>query len=252
MISDLINPSNRITLMLTRTVLIYFFTLIAVRVMGKREIGELTPFDLVVSIMMAELGAVVIEDHQAPLMHAIVPIITLSSAQILISYLSLKSEKIRKFLNGRPSILIKNGEIAEEKMKDSRFSIHDLMAQLRANGIFNIADVEFAILETSGDLTVIPKSQKRGLTPEDLNIETEYEGIPAILINDGEINHTNLAKVDLDQEWLESELEKKGIDQVNDVLLATLDTTGELYLSTRNAKDLTTRVKQAIPDHFQD
>ncbi|SDC59913.1 MULTISPECIES: YetF domain-containing protein [unclassified Candidatus Frackibacter] len=241
---------KEIYIMFGRTVFIYIFTLLAVRVMGKREIGELTPFDLVVSLMIAELGVILIEDHQAPLIHAIVPILSLSAFQLIISFLSLKSEKMRKLLNGSPSILIKNGEIVEDEMKNSRYNIHDLMAQLRESGTFNIADVEFAILETSGTLTVMPKSQKRGITPEDLDLDTDYEGIPAIVINDGKINHKNLKKLDLNEEWLMSELKKQGVTKIKDVLLATLDTTGELYVTTKNAKELTKRIMDSIPDSF--
>jgi uncharacterized membrane protein YcaP (DUF421 family) len=241
---------KEITTMFGRTVFIYVFTLLAVRIMGKREIGELTPFDLVVSLMIAELGVVLIEDHSAPLIHAIIPIISLSGLQIIISFLSLKSESVRKLLNGSPSILIKNGEIVEDEMKKSRYNIHDLLAQLRENGIFNIVDVEFAILETSGDLTVLPKSQKRGVTPEDLDLETDYEGIPAILINDGKVNHSNLNKVGLDEDWLIKQLQSNNINQIKEVLLATLDPTGELYITTKNAKQLKERIIDSIPDTF--
>ncbi|MBM7623864.1 YetF domain-containing protein [Sporohalobacter salinus] len=247
---EALTNTGRIGTMFGRTIFIYIFTLIAVRLMGKREVGELTPFDLVISLMIAEVAAVVIEDHQAPMIHAIVPIITLSGLQILISFLSLKSEKMRQLLNGSPSILIKNGEIIEEKMKTSRYTIHDLMSQLRENGIFNIQDVEFAILETSGDLTVIPKSQKRGVTPEDLGIDTEYEGIPSILINDGKINYNNLNQVGMSKEWLLNEVEKQGIEDIEDVLLATLDTTGELYVTTKNADKLSERIMDTIPENF--
>lgn len=243
---------GEIMTMFSRTLLIYIFTLVAIRIMGKREIGELTPFDLVVSLMIAELGVILIENHQAPLIHAIVPIMTLSGLQIGISLLSLKSEKVRKLLNGSPSILIKNGEIVEEEMKRSRYTIHDLMTQLRENGTFNIADVEFAILETTGDLTIIPESQKRSVTPEDLDIDTAYEGIPCILINDGKINHTNLNKVDLNEDWLLNELNQQGIDRIEDVLLASLDTTGELYVTPKNAdQQLKEKLLDTIPEKFQ-
>lgn len=248
---DTLIDTGRIGTMFGRTVSIYVFTLIAVRLMGKREVGELTPFDLVVSLMIAEVAAVVIEDHQAPMMHAIIPIITLSGLQILISFISLKSETLRQFLNGSPSILIKNGEIIEEKMKSSRYTIHDLLSQLRENGIFNIQDVEFAILETSGDLTVIPKSQKRAVTPEDLNIDTEYEGIPTILINDGKINYSNLEKIGMSKEWLLNKLKEHGVESIEDVLAATLDTTGELYITTKNSDKLSERIMDTIPDKFQ-
>jgi uncharacterized membrane protein YcaP (DUF421 family) len=201
--------------------------------MGKREVGELTPFDLVVSLMIAELGVIVIEERNTKLIDAIVPLLTLASIELIVSYLSLKSSIIRRLINGTPSILIRNGKIDEQEMRKSRYSIHDLLMQLHENSIFNPSDVEFAILETSGDLTVIPKSQHRGLTPDDLGISTDYEGVPTLLITDGEVNQNGLADVNLDETWLLKELEKRGIKGFKDVMLAVLETDGNLYLSVR-------------------
>ncbi|TDX48213.1 DUF421 domain-containing protein [Orenia marismortui] len=215
-----------------RTIFIYFLTLTAMRLMGKREIGELTPFDLVVSLMIAELGIILIEDKSASISDAIIPIATLASVEIIMSYLSLKNKFIRKLINGEPTILIENGKIREEAMSKSRYTIHDLFTQLRENSIFNISDVEFAVLETSGDLTVIPKSQKRGLTPEDLGLSTEYEGLPTLLITDGVVNYKGLEAVNLDKKWLLSQLEQRGISRPQDVLLAVLETNGNIYIST--------------------
>ncbi|AGB41095.1 putative membrane protein [Halobacteroides halobius DSM 5150] len=216
-----------------KTLFIYFVILLAMRLMGKREVGELTPFDLVGSIMIAELGVLVIETEDASILEGLIPIFTLAGIEIIISYFTLKSSFMRELINGNPSILIKNGEIMVEEMRSSRYTIHDLLAQLRENGIFNISDVEFAVLENSGQLTVLPKSQKRGVTPQDLGIETEYEGISRVLIDDGIINQEGLEKSKLDKKWLLNELQKRNINDPQEVILATLETDGNLYISTK-------------------
>ena len=219
--------------MFFRTLLIYFMILVGMRLMGKREIGELTPIDLVVSLMIAELGVLIIEDKNIGLVKGIIPIFTLVGVEMLISYLSLKNDVIRKLVNGTPSVLIKNGEIMKEEMRRNRYTTHDLLTQLREKDIFNISDVEFAVLETSGELTVIPKSQKRNLTPEDLGLETEYEGLPIVLIEDGSINYNALEEVNLDKQWLTTELKKRMIADISEVLILAIETNGNLYLSTK-------------------
>jgi uncharacterized membrane protein YcaP (DUF421 family) len=203
------------------------------RLMGKREIGELTPIDLVVSLMIAELGVLIIEDQSIGIVKGIIPIFTLVGIEILVSYLSLKNDLIRKVVNGSPVVLIKNGEIMKEELVHNRYTIHDLLTQLREKEIFNISDVEFAVLETSGELTVIPKSQKRSLTPEDLGLDTNYEGLPLLLIEDGKINDDALNNIDLDKKWIIEELRKRGIDDPAEVLVLALETDGSLYISSK-------------------
>ena len=219
--------------MFFRTLLIYFMILVGMRLMGKREIGELTPIDLVVSLMIAELGVLIIEDKSIGLFKGVIPISTLVGVEILVSYLSLKSDLIRKLVNGTPAVLIKNGEVIKEEMRKNRYTTHDLLTQLREKEVFNISDVEFAVLETSGELTVIPKSQKRSLTPEDLGLDTDYEGLPVVLVEDGKINQAALENVSLDKKWLIEELKKRKIDDISEVLILALETDGNLYLSTK-------------------
>ena len=219
--------------MFFRTLLIYFMILVGMRLMGKREIGELTPIDLVVSLMIAELGVLIIEDKSIGLFKGVIPISTLVGVEILVSYLSLKSDLIRKLVNGTPAVLIKNGEVIKEEMRKNRYTTHDLLTQLREKEVFNISDVEFAVLETSGELTVIPKSQKRSLTPEDLGLDTDYEGLPVVLVEDGKINQAALENVSLDKKWLTEELKKRKIDDISEVLILALETDGNLYLSTK-------------------
>lgn len=210
-----------------RTILIYFIVLVVVRLMGKREIGQLSPFDFVVAIMIAELAVIPMESPGIPLWHGIIPLLILAFLEIAISYIALHSHRVRSFLDGEPQIIIKNGQILKKEMRKSRYNLDDLMAQLREKGYPNIKDVEFGILETSGELSIIPKSQKRPLTPADIDVETGYEGIPIVLIMDGVVIHAGLEKCGLDEAWLAEQLKEKGY-RLCEVFLAILDTQGEL------------------------
>lgn len=216
-----------------RTSLLYAILLIMVRIMGKRELGQLSPFDFVVAIMVAELAAIPMEDGAIPLRNGIVPIITLVVLQITLSYLVLKNEWIRKLVNGTPTVVIKNGVIQIKEMRKSRCTMNDLLASLREKGIYDMADVEFAVLEASGHLTVIPKSQKRPVTPRDLHLNTPYEGLPTPLIVDGNIHHDKLEEINLNEEWLMGELEKQGIISVKDVIFASINTYGDVYVAKK-------------------
>ncbi|AZR73160.1 hypothetical protein BBF96_07040 [Anoxybacter fermentans] len=219
-----------------RTFFLYFLLLVMIRIMGKRELGQLSPFDFVVAIMIAELAAIPMEDESIPIINGILPIVILVILQILLSYLTLKNETIRRWINGSPSILIKNGKIQTKEMKKARCNINDILESLRKKNIFDISDVEFAILETSGQLSVMPKSQKRPVTPEDLGIPTSYEGLPTPLIMDGKINHKNLLEINLTEEWLRDQLRKQGVQSVEDVVFASLNTKGELFFATKEQK----------------
>lgn len=219
-----------------RTLLLMTFVVIVMRIMGKRQIGQLQPFELVVAIMISELAAFPIQNTGIPLVNGIVPILTLLAVQIAFSIASLKSTKARALICGRPKILIENGKINEENLRSEMYTLNDLLEHLRIKNVPNIADVEFAILETNGQLSIIPKSQKRPVNPEDLKLDTKYEGLPLDLVIDGEINQKNLAKANLSKEWLESELKKLGVDSIEDVLFASLDTEGKLYYQAKLAE----------------
>jgi len=213
-----------------RTILIYFLVLIIVRLMGKREIGQLSPFDLVVAIIVAELAAIPMESTGIPLWKVILPMATLAFLEVLLSYLALHSSLLRKILDGQPQIIIRNGHISKKELRKARYNLNDLLAQLREKGLVNIADIEFGILETSGKLSIIPKSQKRPVTPEDLGLATRYEGLPAVLIADGIIVKSGLEKAGLDEIWLKKQLEGENM-QIKDVFLALLGTDGKLFIN---------------------
>lgn len=216
-----------------RPIILYFYLLIMVRIMGKRELGQLSPFDFVVAIMIAELASIPMEDTSIPLINGVIPILILVILQIFISYLTMESTSIRRLINGAPSIVIKNGKIQTDELKKARCNINDLLESLRKKDVFEINDVEFAIMEPSGELSVIPKSQKRPITPEDMGLSTQYEGLPIPLILDGKIKYESLQEFDLDKSWLMNEMHKQGIVDVKDVMFASINTKGDLFFAKK-------------------
>ena len=218
-----------------RTLILYAIVFITMRILGKRQIGQLQPFELTIAIMISELASVPMQDSAIPLLNGIIPILTLIIAQIALSFISLKSVRARGLICGKPRVLIENGKIIEENMRKEMYTLNDLLEQLRINNVGNIADVEFAILETNGQLSVIPKSQKRPVTPQDLNISTKYEGLTYDIIIDGKVMSRNLKKINLDEEWLRNKLKSLGVNDVKDVFFASLDTEGNLYYQVKNS-----------------
>ena len=219
-----------------RAFILYAVVVIVMRVMGKRQLGQLQPFELVVALMIADLAAVPMEDSGRPLLSGILPIAALLLAELTLSYLSLKSEQIRAFVCGSPSIVIENGKINCRELEKQRINLNDLLEQLRSKDIPNPADVEYAILETGGQLNVIPKSKKRPATPEDLNIAVPKNGIPLTLIMDGHIHHQNLAKANLDIPWLNKQLEDRNL-RAKDVFFASLDAGNRLEIQAREGRN---------------
>lgn len=194
------------------------------RISGKQQIGQLQPYELVVAIMIADLVAIPMQNKGMPLVSGIIPILTLLVSQLFLSYLSIKSLRARAIICGIPTILVENGKILTSQLQKERYNINDLLEELRVKGYPNIADVEYAILETNGSLSVIPKSNKRPVTPQDLNLTPQYEGLPLPIIIDGRIMHQNMQKAGIDMEWLNAQLKMWKIQNVKEVLFASLDT----------------------------
>ncbi len=220
-----------------RALVLYIIVVITMRLMGKRQIGQLQPFELAIAIMISELAAVPMQNTGIPLINGIIPILTLLVAQLAMSLLSLKSMRARTLICGKPSILIEKGMIKENELRKELYTIKDLLEQLRIKNYPNIADVEYAILETNGQLSVIPKSQKRPVNPQDLDIKTDYEGISTDVIIDGEIITSNLKKAGKNRQWLEQEIHKQHIRQPEDVLFACIDSSGKLICQAREKGD---------------
>ena len=218
-----------------RSIVLYIIVLIVMRLMGKREIGQLQPFELAISIMIADLASTPMADPGIPIINGIIPILALLVMHLTISILNIKSIKARQILCGKPSILIYRGRIDEKMLKKERFTINELEERLRASNVVNIGDVEYAILETSGQVTVIQKSNKRTTTPEDFGIEPEYEGITYDLVLDGKVMYENLKKVGKDYNWLKKQINKFGIEP-EQALIVTIDGKGEIFCQEKNIK----------------
>lgn len=216
-----------------RTLILYFLVVLVMRLMGKRQIGQLQPFELVVAIMLSELAAVPMQDRDLPLSTGIIPILTLLLVQVSLAFFSLRSQRFRRFLCGTPSVLIENGRIRQRELTRLRYTLNDLLEQLRTKNFANLEDVEFAILETNGNLSVIPKSQRRPLNPADLGVSTKYEGLPLDLIIDGNINRDNLRYSRLNEAWLREQIAAHGMSGPEQVFFATLDTEGHLYFTKK-------------------
>ena len=221
---------GRLKLLVTffRAILLYIIVLIVMRLMGKREIGQLQPFELAISIMIADLASIPMTDTGVPISNGIIPILGLLVMHLVISVVNLKSIKAREIICGKPRILIYRGRIDEKALKKERFTINELEERLRGNNVVNLGDVEYAILETSGNITVIQKPEKRNTIPEDFNIVPDYEGISYDLVVDGKIMDENLKKLGKNYQWLKKQVEKFNI-RTEEALVVTIDGKGQIF-----------------------
>ena len=220
-----------------RTIILYTLVVTALRLMGKRQIGELQPSELVVAIMISDLATVPMSEVGVPLLYGIIPIFTLVISEIMISYISLRSEKVRILLSGRPQILVRNGKLCFKEMKKCRVNIDDLIEELRKAGYYSLSEVETVILETGGSITVIPAPGAMQATLDDLNIKKEATKLPFIYIADGKIRTNELERSGKSQKWLGSMLKKSGISSADEVFIMMEDSNQKIYLQKRKDKN---------------
>ena len=218
-----------------RSIILYIIVLVVMRLMGKREIGQLQPFELAISIMISELASIPMTEVGIPISNGIIPILGLLLMHLIISFINIKSIKMRELICGKPSILIYQGRIDEKKLKKERFTINELEEKLRSNNVMDIGDVEYAILETSGDISVIQKPDKRSVTPEDLNIMPDYEGITYDLVVDGKVLYENLKKIDKNYDWLKRQTNKFQM-MPEEALLVTINGKGRMFCQKKEDK----------------
>ena len=211
-----------------RSIVLYIIVLIVMRIMGKREISQMQPFELAISIMIADLASIPMTEVGIPIFNGIIPILGLLVMHLIISVINIKSVNLRKIMCGKPSILIYRWKIDEKVLRKERFTINELQERLRRNNIFNLGDVEYAILETSGEITVVQKPEKRGTIPEDFNIIPEYEGIAYDLVVDGKVMEKNLKKLGKDYNWLKKQLEPFKI-KPEQALVVTIDGKNQIF-----------------------
>ncbi|MCM3746682.1 DUF421 domain-containing protein [Paenibacillus pasadenensis] len=243
-----------IGMLMLRTVLIYFVVFLIMRMMGKREIGKMSVFDLVISFMIAEIAVLVIEDTDRAMLEGIVPMVVLMVVQVVIAFISMKNRRVRLLFDGKPSVIIENGKLNQAEMKKQRYNLDDLLQQLRENQVARVADVEFAILETSGKLSVIEKEKEQeqgnrssasdsagkfsNVTPPKMELPVSYrfETLPIPLIMDGKVLDHNLEKLEKNRFWLKQQLRKFNATNYSEVFFCSVDHKGELFVDVKNKK----------------
>lgn len=227
-------------IIILRTLLIYIVVFLVMRIMGKREVGKLSVFDLVISIMIAETAVFILEDIKKPILEGLIPMLTLVVVQIFIAYISLKSRKLRLLIDGEPSILIENGRINRDEMRKQKYNLDDLLLQIRQSKVKSLADVEFAILETTGKLTVMAKSD--GYSAEaDADQESRrgestkirFEGLPILLIMDGKVQEENLVKIGENRFWLKKKIQEQGASDFKNVFFCSIDHNGKVFVNKK-------------------
>lgn len=206
------------------------------RIMGKRQVGEMQPYELVVAVLIAELAAIPMEDTDIPLINGLIPIVVLLVVQVALSELALFSERARKIICGTPSILICQGEIMEDELRRLRVNLNDLLEQLRCKDFPNVKDVAYAILETNGQLSVIPKAGLGPLTAQDLNLSPPGGGLPINLILDGLVNIHNLELAGITMDELVEVAKQHGASDLRQVFFANVDETGHIHMQLKKGR----------------
>lgn len=212
---------------------VYTATLLLSRMLGRKLVSQMTFFDYIVGIMIgsASVNAVTFEDN--PPLYAFVMLVVICFLTYLIDYIHMKSIRFHKLVDSEPVLVIEKGKIIDKNMKKIRLSVEELNMMLRENSYFNISDVESAIMESNGQLSVQPKSEKQPLTPSDIYLNPPYKGLTRDVIIDGKVMENNLKYIQKDEHWLKKQLIGYGVHELSDVFYAGLDTSGNFYVSKR-------------------
>lgn len=223
------------TINLIRAAIIYVFIIAAVRLMGKRQVGQLKPHELVITILLSAVAVIPLEENSMPLANCLVPILFFISFEILTSVISMKSIKFRNFIQGRPIFIIRNGKLEQEKLRELRFTVDDIVDALRQKDIFDLSEVQDAVIETNGSVSVLAKSDCRPVTPKDLNIKVKEKGIPITIVMDGKPVNEYFNEYKINQSEIELVLQKCDCD-VKKIMLLTIDDSGNIFLIEKGAK----------------
>lgn len=218
-----------------RSLILYAIVIFSVRLMGKRQLGELQPGELVITILISNIATLPIENTSLPLLPGMLPILTLVCLEVIVSFITMKSKRLRKLVSGSPKIVIRDGEIIQQTMLDLRLTIDDLLMSLRSNQIFDPSEVQFAIVETTGAISVYPKAAYRNVVQEDIGLRNKSENPPCVVISDGAVMEKALGSIGRDVKWLEKELKRKNMT-VNRTFLAMADSSGVSVLIKKEEK----------------
>ena len=218
-----------------RAIVIYVFVIIAVRLMGKRQVGELKPHELVITILLSAVALIPLEENSMPLANCLVPILLFISMEIIVSVISMKSLWFRNLLQGRPIFIIRKGKLDQKKLSEMRFTIDDVIDALRQKDIFDLSEVEDAVIETNGSISVLPKAENRPLTPKDMNITTKDNGIPITIVMDGKPVKEYFNEYKIDDKRIELVIRNTQKD-VSKIMLLTIDDKGNTFLIEKENK----------------
>ena len=219
-----------------RTIILYFLIMVGLRLMGKRQIGELEPSELVLTMMISDLATVPMQDFGIPLLAGVIPILTLLSISMLLSQISLRHLRFRAIVCGTPSVLIRNGELQQDAMRRNRYTLDELLEELRGQGISDLSEVKYAVLENSGQLSVLPWNTCQPPSAQQLGVEPEDDvTLPVILISDGRVLGKRLAACGRDEAWLKKQLAREGLSSPRQVFLLTLDEQGTVCCVRKEA-----------------
>ena len=216
-----------------RTVILYFAILISMRIMGKRQLGEMEISEFIVAALIADLAATPLQDIGIPLLNGLVPIIIMFCFEIIIAGLNMRSIKLRKLTYGRPEIIIRNGRIIREAMQKNRFTLDELMQELRAQGLTDTTQVEYAVLETNGQLSIILKSGDQPATASQMGVVGDDVSYAHIIINEGRILDNNLKLLGRDRRWLSNELKRQNFRSADEVYILTLSESGRVFCQAK-------------------
>ncbi len=219
-----------------RTVILYFVLMVGLRLMGKRQIGELEPSELVLTLIISDLAAVPMQDFGIPLVYGVLPIVTLLCLSMILSYCNLKSIRFRSLLCGQPTLIIREGRLVQKALAKNRFTVDELYEQLRGQGITDLASVKYAILETSGKVSVLPYTKDRPVTPKAVSLCVPDDvTLPVLLINDGHVMSENLRGSGYNGDWLQKQLKARNITSPREVFLLTVDEAGSVTCVAKEA-----------------
>ena len=221
--------------LILRAFILYIFIIFVMRVMGKREIGQLQPFELAITLIIADLLVIPMENTGVPLINGIIPVAIITFSQMFFSYLTVKNERIQQIMSGKPTVMVRNGHLVEENLINQNYNITELIEQLRLNGVERIDDVECAMLETNGQLSVILKTLKRPVTLEDMGIVKQHAGIPVEIILDGKFISENFERANITKKEIEKELEKRNLT-VDKVFFASIDAQREFMIQEKQGE----------------
>ena len=219
-----------------RTLILYIFVIVAIRMMGKRQVGEMQPTELVITILVSAVASVPMQNLDIPLSYGVVPILTLISAEIFVSFIALKIPRFREILTGKPVIIIVDGVIDQKALKATRLSVEELQEDLRLKDVFDLASVRLARLETNGQLSVLLKDRNQPVTPEIMGQKVKDSPVYYTVIADGYVNRDIFEIIGIDSEWVGSELKKKGITSIKDVFLMLCSTDKKVAIIKKEDK----------------